>query len=702
MSHRGRGRGRGGGGIGRSNVGNGDGMVDFGAMEGTVSIVNRSQLDRDSDRNGRDMYMGGGGGGPNSGGGRGRGRSNPYGAGQRRGTFGNMTMRAVGGVPGALPNEVSVFNWNDKNSDPVSLISFIAGKTNPSVNVQSHRIEGNEIFLKLRTPHEVTAVSTLNGIRYAGAKLLIKNLNIAQNSRGPPGSGGAPYSDSIASKPEVVSLLTQVLQSRYNEDGKFLNLENLAAHPGMSGNASLSGFGGDAVETIKIGPVICKLIKETFPDVQSINFQSNRLSSMKPFETLYIFCPFIQNLSFQDNLIQNYRDLESLRGEKLKNLRELLLMGNPVHDREARKGEAGVNGYRTKIKQLFPSIKVLDMVPFEEEVALPEIGLPSVEELPQTIKGAFTENQVIADLIQEFIPKFFGLFDANRPRLADVYTDTSLFSISVNPNNRRQMGQAARPVPVKHSSREIFDTWLGSNRNHITCRDPSRRLTLLGKGPQEVQSLFMKLPQTKHPINASFEKAMFVVDAFQQQIGDASVLVVTINGELDEVAMGKSRSFTRTFILAPAAEGSKANLAGWKLCVVNDMLVIRSWAAERPWTDKPSVGAMPTSGPLVGLAHGAKPHDVSASSRQNMSLTGPSRAGALPSDVNVLLAFKNHFGLDDAKHNLVVQLAQATGLNYQMAGECLENAGWNGQAAIETFHAYKAQIPQSAFQFAPL
>ncbi|KAI8617692.1 hypothetical protein BC830DRAFT_1112449 [Chytriomyces sp. MP71] len=666
MSFRGRGRGRGGGAGGRSGYTNnpsGGAVVDYGQMEGgsgPIMIVNRSRADED-------VSMGGVAGG------RGRGRTNPYGVGQRR--FPNRTLTAGNGG-GALSNEVSITGWDERNKDPVSLFNFISGKAETQVNVVSHRIEGKELVIKYRNPLEVAAVVKLSGIKYAGGKLFIKSLNAPVNA-GP--------SDTIANKPEVVDLLREILTSLYRQDDKLLNLANLAAHPGMQQNASLSGFGSDAVETNKIGPVICKLIKELFPDVQSINLQSNRLSTVKPFETLYIYCPFIQNLSFQDNLIQAYRELESLRGDKLKNLHELLLLGNPVHDREARKGEEGITAYRTKIKQMFPSLKMLDTVPFAEEVALPEIGLPSVDELPQTIKGSFVENQPIADLMQEFIPKFFALFDTNRPALADVYTSDAIFSMSVNSTSR-----SAPKGPGKGTRREFFDSWFTLNRNHLSTKDAGKRVALMAKTPQSIQSTFMKLPQTKHPINASFEKAMFAVDAFQQAIGDAHVLILTVNGEFHEVIPNKTRCFTRTLVLVPAPEGSMASQAGWKVCIANDMLVVRSWTHDRVWEGKPVAGAGPTSGPLVGLAHGAKPFDLN-----------PKKI-ALPSDLNMLMAFKTHYKMDDNQHNQIISLAQATGLNYQTAGQCLESAQWNGQAALETFHNVRANIPPESFVFVPI
>ncbi|KAJ3084400.1 nuclear mRNA export, poly(A)+RNA binding protein [Rhizoclosmatium hyalinum] len=624
--------------------------------------------------------------------------ANPYGVGRGRGSRFHQNMSLVRPTNGVtLANEVSVLNWKEKNNDPVSLFEFLKSKvTSTTISVVTHRFDGDLIIIKLRTPIEVNAVCDLSGIRYAGGKLIIKSLN----APGPATSTASQESEtaSITTQPGVLALITEILQSRYNQEGKFLDLANLPNDPRMQSNVSLSGFGSDSQETLKIGPVICKLVGKLFPDVMSINFHSCKLLSLKPFATLSVYCPFVQNLCFESNMLQAYRDVEALEGHRLKNLREVIFGGNPVYDREAKKGEPGITAYRTKMKQIFPTIKILDMVPFEDEIALPEIGLPSEDALPETEKGSFMDSEVTANMVQAFIPKFFGLFDSNRPALSDVYLDNSHFSVSVNPVLRR-----IRPGGPGHKGRETFDTWLSQSRNHVSCKDAGKRLSLLAKGPQAISNLFTKLPQTKHPINASFEKKMMAADAYQQQMGDGVVLVLTIQGDFSEVAIEKSKSFTRTFILVPAPPGSRASQNGWDVCILNDILVIRSWAPERVWENKPisQISSQPTNGPLIGLAHGARAHDGSA-----VAASGPSGGatgnGALPNDVNVLMQLKNAHALDDARHNLVIQFAQMTGLNYQFAAQCLNEVVWNGDAALAAFNNVRAQIPPAAFVFQPL
>ncbi|KAJ3134387.1 nuclear mRNA export, poly(A)+RNA binding protein [Physocladia obscura] len=631
---------------------------------------------------------------------RNRSRQNPYGMGSRSQPFRNSNLR--NGSASSLTNEVSILNWKDRNSDPISFFEFVKNQiTTTTIDIINHAFDGDAIIIKLKNPQQINAVRGLSGVKYNGGRpLIVKLVNPITPSTA---KDSASETAAITQQPDVIALISDILRSRYNEDHKFVNLESLPDDPAMQSNSSLSGFGTDVQDTAKIAPVICKLVGQLFPNVLSINFTGNKLSNLKPFETLSVYCPLVQNLSFENNMIQTYKDLEGLRGDKLKNLREIVFSRNPVHDREAKKGEAALTGYRTKIKAIFPSIQLLDMIPFEAEVALPEIGLPSADDLPETEKGAFMDTDVTANLVQQFVPKFLALFDSNRPALSEIYTENSQFSVSVNPSVRNAGNGKQKASQNKYSIGQ-FDTWLANNRNHVSCKDSSKRLSMMAKGVKSISELFARLPQTKHPINLSFDKQLLVADAFQQQMQDGSVVILlTIQGQFEEVQLNKNKAFTRTFVLIPAPPGSSAAQAGWDLAILNDMLVIRLSIHGRSWANKPSsqMSAQPTNGPLLGLAHGSKPFEVNSSGIVHNGRI-IAAVGALPSDMGTLAQLKNAFQLDDAKHSLVLQLAQTTGLNYQFAAQCLNEVGWNGEAAMSAFNSVRGQIPPAAFVFQPI
>ncbi|KAJ3029908.1 UNVERIFIED_CONTAM: hypothetical protein HDU68_010691 [Siphonaria sp. JEL0065] len=272
---RGRGRGRGGRGGHFGQRGN-EGTVDYNAMDqeagistgASTSIVGRgSRYAALASEDGGDVNMDGSGNVRNN-----RSSSNPYGVssrgsrgrgGTRGGRFPNMSLvRPIAGV--GLTNEVSVLGWKDRNPDPVGLFDFLKAKIDSTtISIVTHRFDGDAIIIKFKSPIEVNAVAKLSGIRYIGSKLIIQSLNAV-----PSASLSESQTASITQQPNVIALLTEVLQSRYNPEGKFVTLENLPDDPRMQSNPSLSSFGSDSQETNKIGPVICKLIGQLFPDVR--------------------------------------------------------------------------------------------------------------------------------------------------------------------------------------------------------------------------------------------------------------------------------------------------------------------------------------------------------------------------------------------------------------------------------------------------
>ncbi|KAI9366015.1 hypothetical protein DFJ73DRAFT_806682 [Zopfochytrium polystomum] len=632
--------------------------------------------------------------------------------------------RPIGHRPAASggATEVVVRGWRSGNPDVDTLMNFIHSKVEIPVNVVGIRTQGDDAFIRTSNIREAQAIFKLSGIRYAGSKLLVSPARMGADGRS---RQNVPQEFNTTAIPT----LTSIIQSRYNAVSKFLNLDNLDADPAMASHPALSGFGGNVLETSKIGPVLCKLIGQICPDVLTISLQSNRLTSLRPFQTLSQYCLLLQNLSFRDNQIQSFREIEPLKGNELKNLREIMFTGNPVRDRETRR-TGGEAAYRSKIKQMFPTIQILDQADFEDEIAIPSVEDNTVKELQDTEKDSFLDSPVTADMIQDFIPKFFSLFDKNRTGLFDLYADQAQFSVSVDMEPRfKRSGPAAKS---RNSMRyDNFDRWLPFNRNHVTTTDPGRRGSYLAAGPTAIGQAFARLPTTLHPTSSPAEKKMFVADAFQLPMPTGVMLIFTLHGEFTDVELHKARSFSRTFTIIPPPPGSRAAQAGWQYAILNDMLVVRSWAQDRVWMSKPSSpqSAVPTNGPLVGVVlpkRGAPnramsgmlptgqplramsglettgaPVRVMSGIEEPLSLDLNPAAGALPNDPAVLYALMQSLNLTAAQHELVCQLARETGLNYQFAAQCLSQTDWEPPKAMEAFLNVRATIPSEAFTFIP-
>ncbi|KAJ3216925.1 nuclear mRNA export, poly(A)+RNA binding protein [Dinochytrium kinnereticum] len=637
-------------------------------------------------------------------------RGNPYGG----------RIRSTPNQGQDIPVEISVRGWKG-NADHNALFDFLRGKATGRFEILSHRFQNEDVFMKVRNATQASVIQRLNGIRYAGQK-----LNIQIRGSGPRPIIISAAADAAASSSagatvihsSVIEVLAGVLRSRYHPEIKYLKLDALGKEAAMMSNPALSGFGSDSLETSKLGPVICKMIGQLFPEVLTISFDSNNLTNLRPFQSLPSHVPLLQNLSFQDNLIQHYRDLEGVRGKDLPNLHELIFLSNPFREREIKK-PGGEADYRRKIKDMYPSIRLLDRMLFAEEIGFDFAGAGD-EGFGVTEKLSFVDHAITADLIQGFIVKFFSLFDKNRAGLVDLYADTALFSLSINQNSRR-----TGPNPPKHQN---YTGWLSYNRNHNgPAKDTSKRDSLIAKGPHAIIQMFAKLPRTSHPTNFHPDKKLFVADGFQLTLTFGVVVVATIYGDFFQALLciyaddiNTNHSFTRTFTFIPAAPGSRHEMAGWPYSILNDQLVLRAWSPRKVWQEyAPSPqSAVPTSGTLVGdvnagtgarRAQSAGAAMVTAPSAPSgivdngiMSLA-PSvgvgvGGGPLP-DAQGLMALKSAHGLNDMQHNLVLQFSQTTGLNYQFSFRCLTELQWNGDAALQAFNGSRPNIPPEAFQF---
>ena len=74
--------------------------------------------------------------------------------------------------------------------------------------------------------------------------------------------------------------------------------------------------------------------------VQTISLANNKLSNGQTIAHLSHYLPNLANLSLQNNNLRLWKDLEYLSGRKgkLKQLRELVLLGNPLREEEYQNG----------------------------------------------------------------------------------------------------------------------------------------------------------------------------------------------------------------------------------------------------------------------------------------------------------------------------------------------------------------------------
>ncbi|KAJ3055798.1 nuclear mRNA export, poly(A)+RNA binding protein [Rhizophlyctis rosea] len=615
--------------------------------------------------------------------------SNPYGSGGGRpapqfaGQFAGGPLDVmIQGVAGN-PDLETVTAFLNRNAQNVRI-----------TNMQP--MDNDTIVVSVEHAGQMATLLKLSGIRYAGGKLTM----IGPSSSGPPpprpGSGPAT---------PIIPLLTSLVQSRYNQAAKFLNLESIHNDPNVV-NSGIRTF----EERTQFGAVICKIIHQHCPGVESISFASNRLRTLSHFESLHQQLPGLTALSFKDNQLNSLRDIEPISGKDFPNLRELLMTGNPFRERDVKRPGGDIK-YRSDMKKLFPSIQVLDLEPILEDI---QFGVDTMAmDLGLSVCGGFVDSEETAKTVQDFLQKFFHVFDNNRPQLVSFYDGNAIFSLSVNP--------IKNPNPVAKSERN-FDAWQPFNRNLFRVKEPeirvAKRLAHLKIGGDQIVQTMLRLPGTKHPVEDPAEARRFVVDAFQRSDGPIPMLHVNVEGQFQETAIKWNRSFSRAFIIIPAQLNSRALQAGLPYAIINDQLIVRSFGSNKGWGRRgievggflPNLslgGAAPQAhagggaAPPVALAPAAGSDGVNmalANALGGMSAPAPAPnpAPQLP-DEATLRTYQLQHNLTDQQHSQIIALARATGMNYQFSLQCLNETQWSMNAAQQAFNSSRANLPAHAF-----
>ena len=149
--------------------------------------------------------------------------------------------------------------------------------------------------------------------------------------------------------------LRKILLYRYNSTANFLDLDGFFSHPETRELR---------MPYVELGPAICWILKKELSATETILCSNNGLRNLNLFRELPNVLPGLQNLSLKDNLLKTFHDVEFIDGRKFTNLRELILLGNPISD--------GSNNYVEEITKMFPTLEMLD----EKEVPKISFGIP--------------------------------------------------------------------------------------------------------------------------------------------------------------------------------------------------------------------------------------------------------------------------------------------------------------------------------------
>ncbi|KAG0224597.1 nuclear mRNA export, poly(A)+RNA binding protein [Actinomortierella wolfii] len=561
----------------------------------------------------------------------------------------------VNNVSGAHMSQF--FNWITKKISPVKLTA-LNKRTLPS---------GDGIVFEVPDIVQAKALKRMSKFRFRGNDATLKvDLDDAMTLD----SNNQQKARASASR-GTIDTIRLFIQSRYQNG--FLNLENMADDEILRSAKILPP--GATTGRSEVGAVMMKVAAELFPNIETVSFASNNLRSLNSISAISQFLPNVQNLSFQNNQIGSYRDLLCLSGSrKLPKLRELILLENPLRERE--KDDVT---YRSEITKMFPSLQMLDQVP----VAKISFGIGDISQetdkaskrLPAPVRRNFYDSPQTQATVEGFLTKFFELYDNNRAALMDIYDVNATFSLQVV----TQTSQLSKKQG-KSKSDDLGD-YIGYSRNLSRCKDLESRTSRLhvGNGAIIKDGLLM-LPGTKHDLS---DAAKICVDAYQTaNLLPAVCIHAVVHGEyLDQGRHGSRMSYDRSFILAPAPPGSRAQQLGWPCVIISDILTVRSYNGYEAWKPEPEL-EIPTQ---VLQAVTPQIPVPSIPTATNLQPQAQAPTQEIPP------------GVTPEQHSMVLELQRQTRLTYPFAVQCLEASQWNVANGVALVNKERANIPAEAF-----
>ncbi|KAI7186759.1 hypothetical protein KC363_g6373 [Hortaea werneckii] len=562
------------------------------------------------------------------------------------GTRGGLVELKVTGwqkskVSGTSDGGVSnLIQWLEKKA------SSRLGSKGRSVKIRKSQIQEPDLIIKVAS-EDVGALVRMNGYSWAGVNVGIERL------------GGAAQDASGQSNEtqKLKDMFKSVLERRYDFETKFLNMSALAEDQDLKDKKL---FDTKSTES-KFFPAMMKVLEAQFdkPEekdaaVTSLSLANNGLEELTAVKELSATLPKLLNLDLSNNKFANLNALTPWR-KRFYHLQHLIVTGNPLEQTEP--------NYAQTLTNWYPNLRQLNgiQVRTEEDVA----NKNKVTNLPFPIRSALFQDE--GGIAEGFIRKFFPAFDTNRNELAQhYYDDKSEFSYSVNTM------APADPENSQKTEKGEWEQYLKSSRNLKRISQLPARQSRISRGSQAVATAFAALPATKHPdLIAEARKWLIeakmipgVPDPSGASANGVDGFLITVSGEFDEVSGGKKRSFDRTIVLGPGAGPDGVR-------IVSDLLTIRGYGGMQ--------------------AYEPENVDISVAQPQPAQLPVPAAPvepapPALPAGLSLELA-----------EQMVQELSKRTNMTIAYAKDCLDQTGWNGDAALAAFESVKGSLPPDAF-----
>ncbi|CDS04204.1 hypothetical protein LRAMOSA07159 [Lichtheimia ramosa] len=455
-----------------------------------------------------------------------------------------------GYIPGSEPNVIAYLQQKSKKTwEPVDV-----------------KLDQGQMLLTVDGVAVANAISRLNGYVFGNGP-----LNISWYYA----NGSSTVVPPTVQKSTTMDYIREFLRSRWDGEKQLLNLENMGADPILKNHAIRPP--GDSRANEFVGPAMMKLAGEMFPNTVSITFARNTLKNLQSISTMTQFLPHIQNLSLEENRITSLAALDAISGPgKFKHLRELVLQGNPVCEKELKQGQE--RGYIKNVLKRFPAIAVLDGKPVDI-AAQDAQALLKKQKMPVLTKMTFFDSEQSQTAAFDFLTKFFHLFDTNRPSLRAMYDESATFSVCAlltlqkKSTNTKVRGRRKQRMMEED---EAEATWSDLSRNLKKGKSSKKMGKYLSIGPDAIVSALQRLPSTMHDLSRSED---FVLDAFQQRAEQANLLQISLHGEFRSGNDETLYSFDRNMLIREAPPNSSAISLGIPYHIVSDMLCVRDYCS---------------------------------------------------------------------------------------------------------------------------
>lgn len=281
--------------------------------------------------------------------------------------------------------------------------------------------------------------------------------------------------------------------------------------------------------------VFLDVLCEIAPAIETLSFGYNKISTFNGFSQLWHKLPFVKNLNFEGNFIEDFRELDFL--VKISHLKEFILLKNPLTSKA---------GYFAEIKRKFPSLLYLDKNEILRSKTPVEMSMNQASATVHPLQdfvgigGNFFDNNQTTTIVGQYFARFFDLFDNNRISLLDCYADCSMFSLL----HRECSCAFAKPK---------------------TSSCPFNNASMLNIKGSAIIEAFNHMPQTEHDTDSmSFS-------CWQSQNTSHPVLNVFIRGTFEDTA-GVKRLFLRSFFLVPPLLCRSESK--WPAVIANEQLSI--------------------------------------------------------------------------------------------------------------------------------